>query len=51
MKTTRDLSQAERAALLLFALGRTGCGRSKAHRAKEVQVIGFAMARLADISR
>lgn len=47
----RDLSQAERAALLLFALGEDRAASVLKHiEPKEVQVIGFAMARLADIS-
>jgi len=51
MKMTRDLSQAERAALLLFALGEDRAASVLKHiEPKEVQVIGFAMARLADIS-
>jgi flagellar motor switch protein FliG len=48
---SRDLSQAERAALLLFALGEDRAASVLKHmEPKEVQVIGFAMARLADIS-
>lgn len=51
MKTAKDLSQAERAALLLFALGEDRAASVLKHiEPKEVQVIGFAMARLADIS-
>lgn len=51
MKTAQDLSQAERAALLLFALGEDRAAAVLKHiEPKEVQVIGFAMARLADIS-
>lgn len=47
----RDLNQAERAALLLFALGENRAASVLKHmEPKEVQVIGFAMARLADIS-
>jgi flagellar motor switch protein FliG len=47
----RDLSQAERAALLLFALGEDRAASVLKHiEPKEVQVIGFAMARLTDIS-
>lgn len=48
---SRDLSQAERAALLLFALGEDRAASVLKHiEPKDVQVIGFAMARLADIS-
>jgi flagellar motor switch protein FliG len=48
---TRDLNQAERAALLLFVLGEDRAASILKHiEPKEVQVIGFAMARLADIS-
>lgn len=48
---SRDLNQAERAALLLFALGEDRAAAILKHmEPKEVQVIGFAMARLADIS-
>jgi len=51
MKISRDLSQAERAALLLFALGEDRAASVLKHvEPKEVQVIGFAMARLSDIS-
>jgi flagellar motor switch protein FliG len=51
MKMSRDLSQAERAALLLFALGEDRAASVLKHiEPKEVQVIGFAMARLSDIS-
>jgi flagellar motor switch protein FliG len=51
MKMDRDLSQAERAALLLFALGEERAAAVLKHiEPKEVQVIGFAMARLTDIS-
>jgi len=47
----RDLNQAERAALLLFALGEDRAASVLRHiEPKEVQVIGFAMARLTDIS-
>lgn len=47
----RDLNQAERAALLLFALGENRAAAVLKHmEPKEVQSIGFAMARLADIS-
>lgn len=47
----RDLNQAERAALFLFSLGEDRAASILKHMdAKEVQVIGFAMARLADIS-
>ena len=47
----RDLTQAERAALLLFALGEDRAASVLKHiEPKDVQVIGFAMARLADIS-
>jgi flagellar motor switch protein FliG len=47
----RDLNQAERAALLLFALGEDRAASILKHiEPKEVQVIGFAMARLSDIS-
>lgn len=47
----RDLNQAERAALLLFALGEDRAAAVLKHvDPKEVQVIGFAMARLSDIS-
>jgi flagellar motor switch protein FliG len=48
---SRDLNQAERAALLLFALGEDRAASVLRHvEPKEVQVIGFAMARLSDIS-
>ena len=48
---SRDLNQAERAALLLFALGEDRAASVLKHvEPKEVQVIGFAMARLSDIS-
>ena len=48
---SRDLNQAERAALLLFALGEDRAASVLRHiEPKEVQVIGFAMARLTDIS-
>jgi flagellar motor switch protein FliG len=51
MKTAKDLTQSERAALLLFALGEERAATVlKFIEPKEVQVIGFAMARLADIS-
>lgn len=51
MKTSQDLTQAERAALLLFALGEDRAASVLKHiEPKEVQVIGFAMARLVDIS-
>jgi flagellar motor switch protein FliG len=51
MKTAKDLSQSERAALLLFALGEDRAASVLMHiEPKEVQVIGFAMARLTDIS-
>lgn len=51
MKTAKDLSQAERAALLLFALGEDRAAAVLTHiEPKDVQVIGFAMARLSDIS-
>lgn len=52
MKTTaQDLSQVERAALFLFALGEDRAAAVLKHmEAKEVQAIGFAMARLTDIS-
>ena len=51
MKTAKDLTQSERAALLLFALGEDRAATVlKFIEPKEVQVIGFAMARLADIS-
>jgi len=47
----KDLNQAERAALLLFALGEDRAAAVLKHvEPKEVQVIGFAMARLTDIS-
>jgi len=47
----RDLNQAERAALLLFALGEDRAASVLRHvEPKEVQIIGFAMARLSDIS-
>jgi flagellar motor switch protein FliG len=47
----KDLNQAERAALLLFALGEDRAAAILKHmEPKEVQIIGFAMARLADIS-
>jgi flagellar motor switch protein FliG len=47
----RELNQAERAALLLFALGEDRAASVLRHiEPKEVQVIGFAMARLTDIS-
>jgi flagellar motor switch protein FliG len=48
---SRDLNQAVRAALLLFALGEDRAASVLRHiEPKEVQVIGFAMARLSDIS-
>ena len=48
---SRELNQAERAALLLFALGEDRAASVLRHiEPKEVQVIGFAMARLTDIS-
>ena len=48
---SRNLNQAERAALLLFALGEDRAASVLRHvEPKEVQVIGFAMARLTDIS-
>jgi flagellar motor switch protein FliG len=48
---SRDLNQAERAALLLFALGEDRAASVLKHvEPKEVQIIGFAMARLSDIS-
>ena len=48
---SRDLNQAERAALLLFALGEDRAASVLRHiEPKEVQIIGFAMARLSDIS-
>ena len=48
---SRELNQAERAALLLFALGEDRAASVLKHiEPKEVQVIGFAMARLTDIS-
>jgi flagellar motor switch protein FliG len=51
MKTAKDLTQSERAALLLFALGEDRASSVlKFIEPKEVQIIGFAMARLADIS-
>jgi len=51
MKTAKDLTQSERAALLLFALGEDRAATVlKFIEPKEVQIIGFAMARLADIS-
>jgi flagellar motor switch protein FliG len=47
----KELSQAERAALLLFALGEDRAASVLKHiEPKDVQVIGFAMARLSDIS-
>lgn len=47
----RNLSQAERAALLLFALGEGRAASVLKHiEPKDVQIIGFAMARLTDIS-
>lgn len=47
----RELSKAERAALLLFSLGEERAAAVLKHiEPKDVQVIGFAMARLADIS-
>jgi flagellar motor switch protein FliG len=47
----RDLNQAERAALLLFAIGEDRAASVLKHmEVKEVQTIGFAMARLTDIS-
>ncbi|HEY5138013.1 MAG TPA: flagellar motor switch protein FliG, partial [Methylococcales bacterium] len=51
MNISRELSKAERAALLLFALGEDRAASVLKHiEPKEVQTIGFAMARLADIS-
>lgn len=48
---SRELNLAERAALLLFALGEDRAASVLRHiEPKEVQVIGFAMARLTDIS-
>ena len=48
---SRDLSHAERAALLLFVLGEDRAASVLKHiEPKEVQTIGFAMARLTDIS-
>ena len=47
----RELNQAERAALLLFAIGEDRAAAVLKHmEVKEVQTIGFAMARLTDIS-
>ncbi|MCX7082003.1 MAG: flagellar motor switch protein FliG [Methylococcales bacterium] len=47
----RELTKAERAALLLFSLGEERAAAVLKHiEPKDVQVIGFAMARLADIS-
>jgi len=47
----RELTKAERAALLLFSLGEERAAAVLRHiEPKDVQVIGFAMARLADIS-
>ena len=49
---TRDLSQAERAALILFAIGEDRAASVlKYIEPKDVQVIGFAMARLAEFPR
>jgi flagellar motor switch protein FliG len=46
-----DLNQAERAALLLFAIGEDRAASVLKHiEPKEVQAIGFAMARLSDIT-
>ena len=46
-----ELNKAERAALLLFSLGEERAAAVLKHiEPKDVQVIGFAMARLADIS-
>lgn len=51
VKMARDLNQAERAALLLFAIGENRAASVLKHLdVKEVQTIGFAMARLTDIS-
>ena len=51
MKTATDLSSVERAALFLFALGEERAAAVLKHiEPKEVQAIGFAMARLTDIS-
>ncbi len=51
MKEAKDLSQAERAALLLFVLGEDRAAAVLKHiEPEEVQAIGFAMARLTDIS-
>lgn len=51
MKDAKDLSQPERAALLLFALGEQRAATVlKYIDPKEVQILGFAMARLSDIS-
>lgn len=48
---SRDLSQAERAALLLFAIGEDRAASVLKHiEPKEVQAIGFAMAKLSDVS-
>lgn len=48
---SRDLSQAERAALLLFAIGEDRAASVLKHvEPKEVQAIGFAMAKLTDVS-
>ena len=47
----KELNKAERAALLLFSLGEERAAAVLKHiEPKDVQVIGFAMARLADIS-
>ena len=47
----RELTKAERAALLLFSLGEERAAAVLKHiEPEDVQVIGFAMARLADIS-
>lgn len=47
----RDLNQAERAALLLFAMGENRAASVLKHMdPREVQTIGFSMAKLTDIS-
>lgn len=47
----KEMNQTERAAVLLFALGETRAAAVLKHMdAREVQAIGYAMARLSDIS-
>lgn len=48
---SRELNTNEKAALLLFALGEDKAAAILKHMdSKEVQTIGYAMARLSDIS-